>query len=212
MAVQLEAAVLCDYAAEYGGRVAMMGAFTSRVIAAQFPTLHQIYFVGRPAWLDEQEGLQPHVVELAVEDPDAAVVARLVGQAVATGPAGGTDVPSHPQMPTGMNFVLPLTLPLARPGLHVVVFSLDAQARPPPSSRRARFCSGVNTSRHAAERMAQRGISMTDVQQVLAAHVGPPGAGDRGNLVYRAPVGGRTLVVVVSADHSVLVTAYWETS
>lgn len=63
-------------------------------------------------------------------------------------------------------------------------------------------------SKHAAERLTERGITEADCEAVLRLS-GNPDAGNNGNLVYRGPVRGRQLTVVVSADGSVLVSAYW---
>lgn len=64
-------------------------------------------------------------------------------------------------------------------------------------------------SAHAARRLADRGITVDQVDAVLRLQVGPPGPGD-GNLTFCARMEGRVLEVVTSGDGKVLVTAYWK--
>jgi hypothetical protein len=69
----------------------------------------------------------------------------------------------------------------------------------------------VIVSRHGAERLLERGITIEQCE-LARRRSGPPDAGNGGNIVYRGPVDGRVLKVVVSPDEEVLVTAYWEAS
>lgn len=59
--------------------------------------------------------------------------------------------------------------------------------------------------------MAERGITLDDVETALAHPFGAPAPGDNGNLVQAGFAGGRLLKVVTSPDGGTLVSAYWST-
>lgn len=123
MAVQMEAAMLCDFAADYGGRISILGGCVSSVQSLGFPAMHQMYFVARPAYLDDEEGLAPHTFSLVVEGPDGQELARTGG--TFQGERTPEVAARNPQMTAGFNLIFPIPMPLAGPGLHIVVFTLD---------------------------------------------------------------------------------------
>lgn len=69
----------------------------------------------------------------------------------------------------------------------------------------------VVLSAHAAARLAQRGITVDQVQDCIRRHLGPPLPGDGGNLVFLAMMEGKALKVVTAADRTTIVTAMWST-
>jgi hypothetical protein len=123
VAVQMEAVMLCDFAADYDGRLSIMGGCITRVYARQLPAVHQLYFVARPAYLDAQEALRPHQFSVDVESPEGARVVNLGG---GLQPLRTEDDPNRdPRTTLGFNLIFPLPIPLKEAGLHVVVFSFD---------------------------------------------------------------------------------------
>lgn len=65
-------------------------------------------------------------------------------------------------------------------------------------------------SRHAKRRLALRGITEADVLVALSRALGPPEAGDGGNLVIDGySREGRLLRVILSPDRGLVVSAMW---
>jgi Domain of unknown function (DUF4258) len=65
-------------------------------------------------------------------------------------------------------------------------------------------------SKHAEDRMAQRGITEADVSSALNRRSGKPRAGNNGNIVVLGYAsGGRILKVVLTPDQEEIVTAAW---
>lgn len=69
----------------------------------------------------------------------------------------------------------------------------------------------VHLTDHAQKRMAQRGITLEDIEQALNRRAGAPSPGEPGTLWVRGYAsGGRLLKVCVSAtDHSNVITVAW---
>lgn len=68
----------------------------------------------------------------------------------------------------------------------------------------------MKVSRHADQRLQERGISIAECELVVRSPVGPTQPGDNGNLMFSRPMSdGRTLTVVTAPDRDTLVTAYW---
>lgn len=67
-----------------------------------------------------------------------------------------------------------------------------------------------NFSSHAKKRLVQRGISEDDVLTALSRPLGPPQAGDGGNLAIDGySREGKVLRVILNADQDVVVSAMW---
>lgn len=69
----------------------------------------------------------------------------------------------------------------------------------------------IRYSQHARDRMAERGITVIDVEEALSHPIGHPRAGQPGSTVIEgyAP-GGRILNVCVrTTDQQFVITAYW---
>jgi hypothetical protein len=65
-------------------------------------------------------------------------------------------------------------------------------------------------TRHALQRMAERGVTREDVEQALNRQVGQTRSGRPGNLVKSGyATGGRILGVVVSAADERVVVSVW---
>jgi Domain of unknown function (DUF4258) len=65
-------------------------------------------------------------------------------------------------------------------------------------------------SRHAKDRMTERGITDAHVRAALKRRLGPPQPGDNGNIVVLGyGSGSRILKVVLSPDQATIVSVMW---
>jgi hypothetical protein len=72
----------------------------------------------------------------------------------------------------------------------------------------------VNFTKHAKERMEERGVSEDDIRLAVNRHIGPPEPGSSaGSICYIGPpTGGRRLKVVCSAaDTDFIISVMWIT-
>ena len=121
--MQALAAILCDSAADYQGKLCVLGAFDS-IYAGQFPAVHPhcslaIRLLSRP----EEEG--PHEMKITLIDSDGGNVLPNGG-----GPTIRFDVPEVPDETffLSRNFVLDLNgLPLPKQGLYSFDIRVDGE-------------------------------------------------------------------------------------
>lgn len=65
-------------------------------------------------------------------------------------------------------------------------------------------------SRHARKRLVLRGITEEDIVSALSRPLGPPKAGDGGNIVIDGySRDGKVLRVILSSDRELVVSAMW---
>lgn len=116
----LQAALLCDSAQEYNGKMSVLGGFISIVYVSNFPTFSSIMFVGRVSITDD-ELEQPHEFEVAIEAPSGETTFATKGTAVPSPEV----VNENPELYVGLNLVLQLPLVITEVGLHWVHFRAD---------------------------------------------------------------------------------------
>jgi hypothetical protein len=112
--------LLCDSAADYGGKVSILGGFVSLIYVQTFPTPAPIQFAGRVAFTNE-EARQPHTVVIRAKNPEDEVIAEVRGEIP---PGDPSNLPA-PELMGGLNVVVPMPFPIAGPGLFQVEFLVD---------------------------------------------------------------------------------------
>jgi len=115
-----EGSFLCDYAAEYGGRLTAMGVFLNLVDTQQLPVVHRMMLVSRLAFIGLSEDFE-HKFEIKFQVIDPAGSTLFALDAAAVVPA--QDL--HRDMPPGTNILVPLQVALQVPGVHQVQILLD---------------------------------------------------------------------------------------
>jgi hypothetical protein len=120
MTVTVEGFFLCDSAQDYGGRVSALGAFVNVIQARALPAMHQIGLVARLAWPYDEAG-EGHTLAVEVRfDADDELIAR-----IEAGVDPGLPQAPHPDLPVGLNLVVPLGLHLRRAGFYSTRLIVD---------------------------------------------------------------------------------------
>ena len=118
----LQGALLCDSAADYGGKVSILGGFVSIIYVQMFPTPAPIQFAGRVAFSDE-EARQPHTIVIRAKNAEDEVIAEIRGET----PPGDPSTLAAPELMGGLNIVVPMPFPIMHPGLFQVELLVDDQ-------------------------------------------------------------------------------------
>lgn len=116
----LQAALLCDSAQEYEGKMSVLGGFISILNVYSLPSFMPVMFVGRVSITDD-ELHEPHAFEVAVDAPSGATIFTTKGTAVLS----PEMVNQNPELYVGLNLVLQLPLAVNEEGLHWVHFRAD---------------------------------------------------------------------------------------
>lgn len=116
----LQAALLCDSAQEYDGKISVLGGFISIVNVFGFPAATPVTFVGRVSITDD-ELPKSHEFEVTVETPSGATIFSTRGTAIPS----SEIVNQNPELYVGLNVVLQLPLTVFEEGLHWVHFRAD---------------------------------------------------------------------------------------
>jgi hypothetical protein len=116
-------AMLCDHAHVYEGKVSVLGGFVSTLNGPSFPIAHTLWFVARLDLANDDFG-RPHVVVLRCEHEDGEQLARFETTFNSEGPPPNV-VGGDPELPSGLNIILPLPLEFRRSGMYYVTMSLD---------------------------------------------------------------------------------------
>jgi hypothetical protein len=117
--MDIQVAVLCDAATDYGGKLNFLGAFDT-ILATQMPAIHpQCSIALRMTFNKAEEG--PHQVNLSFVDEDGQPVMRSIPISLEVRVPDETIFISR-------NFVVNLQqLEFKRPGLHSIDISLDGR-------------------------------------------------------------------------------------
>lgn len=116
----LQAALLCDSAQDYAGKISILGGFISVWNVVGFPVIAPVTFVGRVS-ITDNELEQKHEFEISVESPSGATIFSTKG--TVTPPQ--VVIKEIPELYMGLNVVLQLPLTLFEEGLHRVHFRAD---------------------------------------------------------------------------------------
>ena len=110
--------------------VSVLGAFITKVSGPELPIRHQLWFLARLNWEDEDYD-QPHVFVIRAEfAQDGEQLARVEGSTfLPRPPEGSVDL----DLPVGTNLILPLALEFRRQGLYNIILTVngDELARMP---------------------------------------------------------------------------------
>lgn len=116
----LQAALLCDSAQDYAGKISILGGFVSVWNTAGFPVIAPVTFVGRVT-IRDNELTQPHEFEISVESPSGQTIFATRGTVIPP----EAIVNEIPELYMGLNVVLQLPLTLFEEGMHKVLFKAD---------------------------------------------------------------------------------------
>lgn len=116
----LHAAFLCDSAADYGGKVSVLGGFISLFNCQDLPSAGLVHFVGRVAF-DSSEVRQSHKFSVSVVDPSGEVMFSVTSTVVPTQVVQDDEIKLH----QGLNLILPLALTFNVLGVHWVKLEVD---------------------------------------------------------------------------------------
>lgn len=116
----LQAAILCDTAREYDGKIFILGGFAEIVYAETLGGPCPVSFAGRIGF-GHDELTTDHLITLVVKDPSDAEVARVDGQ---MGPQDASKLPVK-ELPGAINVITPLPFPLTTYGTYWVDLSVD---------------------------------------------------------------------------------------
>ena len=118
----LEAALLCDSAQDYGGRVSILGGFTSIWNCQVFPSAGMPYFVGRVAFGREEQN-NGHTFVVLVTDARSETIFTV---SATIGPSE-TPVDTTLLVSKGLNIVLPLAIHFSEAGMYMVILEVDGE-------------------------------------------------------------------------------------
>lgn len=115
--MQVEILTLCDAAADYQGRLSLLGAFDT-ITAASFPATHpHCHIALRIRFNRIEEG--SHSIRIHVVDDDGSLIMPNMEGQIGVGFIDGTETAS-------VNFILGIQgLPLAKPGTYAVNLAVD---------------------------------------------------------------------------------------
>jgi hypothetical protein len=113
----LEAALLCDNAQDYGGKVSILGGFVSIWNCSTFPSDGLPFFVGRVAF----DGQVPHSFTISVSDPQSEVIFTASAQ---VGPSASPKLEGI-WVAQGLNIVLPIPINFSEAGMYLVKIEVD---------------------------------------------------------------------------------------
>ena len=117
---RLQAALLCDSAQEYAGKMSVLGGFISILNVFSLPAFQPVMFVGRVS-VEDDELDQTHEFEVNVVTPSGETSFAMKGTA-----APSPDIVNeNPELYVGLNVVLQLPLGVTTEGMHWVNFKTD---------------------------------------------------------------------------------------
>jgi hypothetical protein len=116
----LQAALLCDSAQEYEGKMSVLGGFISILNVVTLPAFMPVMFVGRVSITDDELDT-PHEFEVTVETPSGTITFSTKGTAIPP----PEIVNENPELYVGLSVVLQLPLAISEEGLHWVHFRAD---------------------------------------------------------------------------------------
>jgi hypothetical protein len=117
---RLQAALLCDSAQEYAGKMSILGGFISILNVFSLPTFQPVMFVGRVS-VEDEELNRTHEFEVNVVSPSGETTFTLRGSAIPS----VNIVNENPELYVGLNVVLQLPLGVNTEGMHWVNFKTD---------------------------------------------------------------------------------------
>jgi hypothetical protein len=116
----LQAALLCDSAQEYEGKMSVLGGFISILNVFSLPSFMPVMFVGRVSITDD-ELEKPHEFEVTFQTPSGTTTFATKGT---TNPSPDI-VNENPELYVGLSVLLQLPLAINEEGLHWVHFKAD---------------------------------------------------------------------------------------
>lgn len=113
--MEIEIFTLCDYAADNGGKLTVVGTFDN-ITTQSLPTIQQLGIAIRLRFSAKQAG--NHTMELKISDPTKSSIANINGNL-------NVPLPAEPLTYTSINMALNLGIEIKTKGVYKIEFHLD---------------------------------------------------------------------------------------